>query len=86
MSACSPLSYPNVSTEAWNRIKGEVVSQMPSLAPMQDAGSGQHDGITIAWTYENATLTLTITDTSWWDPSCDTLNAKIDALVKPLLA
>lgn len=84
MAACPNLTYV-VTPEQWSGIKAAVVEQMPGLAPMADAGSGEHDGVTLAWVYGDGTLTLTVTDSPFW-LSCSMLNGEIDGLIKPLLA
>jgi hypothetical protein len=84
MSACPSLSYANIDQAKWVAIKAAVIAEMPSLAPMVDAGSGEHDGVTIAWVYAENTLTLTATDSPWW-ASCAMINGEIDGLIRPLL-
>ena len=84
MTACSSLTYVNVDAAKWANIKAVVLAEMPTLAPMADAGSGEHDGVTIAWVYADNTLTLTATDSPWW-ASCSMINGEIDGLVRPLL-
>jgi hypothetical protein len=83
MTACPALTYNGVSEETWAKVKAAVEAEMPSLAPMADSGSGQHDGIVINWTYNSGTLTLTAAD-SWWI-GCATINAQIEGMLQPLL-
>ena len=83
MAACPSLTYA-VTLEQWAKIKAAVIAQMPSLNPMADAGSGEHDGCTLAWVYGDGTLKLTVTDSPFW-LSCSMLNGEIDGLIKPLL-
>lgn len=85
MSACDSLRYENVDAGKWAKIKAAVEAEMPSLAPMGEAGSGEHDGVTIVWVYAENVLTLTATASPWW-ASCSMINGEIDGLVKPFLA
>jgi hypothetical protein len=82
VTGCPSLTY-EVTPGQWESIKAAVVEQMPGLAPMADAGSGKHDGVTLVWVYGDGTLTLTVTDSPFW-LSCSMLNGEIDGLIRSL--
>lgn len=84
MSACSMLTYSNVSAAAWNCIK-QAVSQYIQNPP--NSGSATVDGFTIVWNYNPNTLQLQVqcTNSPWWAP-CSTINSKINDVIEPCLS
>ena len=51
-----------------------------------DSGTASKDGVTVAWTYDGTTLTLTVESRAWYDPPIATIQAKLAALVESVMA
>jgi hypothetical protein len=51
--------------------------------PITNAAAGQAEayGVTVAWTYDGATLTVTVMSRSFFDPSVADIQARIAELV-----
>jgi hypothetical protein len=85
MSACDPLSYSNVSPEAWNAVKVYVAADY-HVTIQEDAGTQTGDGFELSWAYAPVAKTLAIQclDSPWW-AACSMINSTIDGMIKPIL-
>lgn len=89
MTACPPQTFAAVTRPVWQNICATLAKQHPELGagPVPDQGTASDQGYAIAWSFVEATWTLTVqcTDSPWWAP-CSAIGEAIAEMVDDAIA
>lgn len=79
-----PAQTWKIAPEQYAAMLAEVTAA--GIPISGNAGTASKQGVTVSWSYDGETLSITVEKRSWYDPSMEEIEARIASAVNKILA